>query len=332
MNVLVLDTEVYSNTGGQASKATPRGAVAKFAAGGKAARQEGPRADRDRATATSTSRRSRWAPTCPDGQGARRGRGDRGPSLVIAYSTCIAHGIDMSSSDGPPEGGRRQRLLAAVAVRPESEPSGTRLAPRQQGRRRCPEGVRTRRRRASRCWRASDPERAAAAASTRRKRTSKERRRLLRADWPASSARSAPGGGRVMTVDLHTRYLGLELRTRSWPSASPIGQRIDTLRRLQDAGAAAVVLPSLFEEQIEHEEMQSTACSTRGRVASRRRSRTCRSSRTTTPAPDAYLRHLEAPRRELEVPVIASLNGISARRLDRARQADRRTRAPTRSS
>ena len=43
VNVLVLDTEVYSNTGGQTSKATPRGAVAKFAAGGKAAREEGPR-------------------------------------------------------------------------------------------------------------------------------------------------------------------------------------------------------------------------------------------------------------------------------------------------
>ena len=44
VNVLVLDTEVYSNTGGQASKATPRGAVAKFAAGGQADAQEGPRA------------------------------------------------------------------------------------------------------------------------------------------------------------------------------------------------------------------------------------------------------------------------------------------------
>jgi TPP-dependent indolepyruvate ferredoxin oxidoreductase alpha subunit len=45
VNVLVLDTEVYSNTGGQMSKSTPRGAVAKFAAGGKGDGQEGPRAD-----------------------------------------------------------------------------------------------------------------------------------------------------------------------------------------------------------------------------------------------------------------------------------------------
>ena len=62
VNVLVLDTEVYSNTGGQMSKATPRGAVAKFAAGGKTTRQEGPGAAGDDATATSTSPAWPWAP------------------------------------------------------------------------------------------------------------------------------------------------------------------------------------------------------------------------------------------------------------------------------
>ena len=62
VNVLVLDTEVYSNTGGQMSKSTPRGAVAKFAAGGKqtAKKDLGMLA---MATATSMSRRWRWAPT-----------------------------------------------------------------------------------------------------------------------------------------------------------------------------------------------------------------------------------------------------------------------------
>jgi pyruvate-ferredoxin/flavodoxin oxidoreductase len=61
VNVLVLDTEVYSNTGGQASKATPLGAVAKFAAAGKRCRARTWRCRRS-PTATSTSRRSRWAP------------------------------------------------------------------------------------------------------------------------------------------------------------------------------------------------------------------------------------------------------------------------------
>jgi dihydroorotate dehydrogenase (fumarate) len=49
-----------------------------------------------------------------------------------------------------------------------------------------------------------------------------------------------------LTVDLRTRYLGLELRNPIVPSASPIGQRIETVRAIQDAGAAAIVLPSLF--------------------------------------------------------------------------------------
>ena len=59
-----------------------------------------------------------------------------------------------------------------------------------------------------------------------------------------------------MSPDLRTTYLGLELANPLVPSASPLGQRIETLRALQDAGAAAVVLPSLFEEQIEHDELQ----------------------------------------------------------------------------
>ena len=58
-----------------------------------------------------------------------------------------------------------------------------------------------------------------------------------------------------MTVDLRTRYLGLELAHPVVASASPLTGSVDSLKRLQDAGVSAVVLPSLFEEQIEHEEM-----------------------------------------------------------------------------
>ncbi len=98
INVLVLDTEVYSNTGGQASKATPRAAVARFASGGK----KTPKKDLGQiamaygdvyvahvaigANNTQTVKAIAEAETHP------------GPSLVIAYSTCIAHGIDMSTS------------------------------------------------------------------------------------------------------------------------------------------------------------------------------------------------------------------------------------------
>jgi hypothetical protein len=59
-------------------------------------------------------------------------------------------------------------------------------------------------------------------------------------------------------VALTTRYLGLTLRNPLVAAASPVTGRLDTLRRLDDAGVGAVVLPSLFEEQIEHDELALT--------------------------------------------------------------------------
>ncbi len=96
VNVLVLDTEVYSNTGGQASKATSRGAVAKFAAGGKS----GPKKDLGRiAMSYGNIYVAQVAMGSSDVQTVRailEAEAYEGPSLVIAYSHCIAHGIDMS--------------------------------------------------------------------------------------------------------------------------------------------------------------------------------------------------------------------------------------------
>src|SRR5579864_7862138 len=57
-------------------------------------------------------------------------------------------------------------------------------------------------------------------------------------------------------IDLSTSYLGLQLRTPLVPSASPLSQEIDNIRRLEDAGASAVVLYSLFEEQLRQEEFE----------------------------------------------------------------------------
>ena len=54
-------------------------------------------------------------------------------------------------------------------------------------------------------------------------------------------------------IDLTTTYLGLNLRTPLVPSASPLSEEIDSIRRMEDAGAAAVVLYSLFEEQLRQE-------------------------------------------------------------------------------
>ena len=67
------------------------------------------------------------------------------------------------------------------------------------------------------------------------------------------TAASARQRGGPMTPDLRTTYLGLELRSPIVASSSPLTGDLDSLRALEEAGAAAVVLPSLFEEQIEHE-------------------------------------------------------------------------------
>ncbi|NPV85901.1 MAG: pyruvate:ferredoxin (flavodoxin) oxidoreductase [Anaerolineae bacterium] len=112
INALVLDTEVYSNTGGQASKATPRAAVAKFAANGKGM------AKKDLAMIAMTYGHiyvARVAIGANDAQTLRaflEADAYDGPSLIIAYSHCIAHGIDMS------KGLEQQKLAVQSGVWP----------------------------------------------------------------------------------------------------------------------------------------------------------------------------------------------------------------------
>ena len=98
VNLLVLDTEVYSNTGGQASKATPRGAVAKFASGG---RRTGKKDLGDDGRAYGDVYVAQVAMGASDVQTVKallEAEAWPGPSLVIAYSPCVAHGIDMSQT------------------------------------------------------------------------------------------------------------------------------------------------------------------------------------------------------------------------------------------
>ena len=98
VNVLVLDTEVYSNTGGQASKATPRGAVAKFAAAGKATGKKDLGAIARAYGNVFVAQVSMGGNDTQTVKALLEAAAWPGPSLVIAYSTCIAHGIDMSKS------------------------------------------------------------------------------------------------------------------------------------------------------------------------------------------------------------------------------------------
>jgi pyruvate-ferredoxin/flavodoxin oxidoreductase len=96
VNILVLDTEVYSNTGGQASKSTPRGAVAKFAAGGK---PQGKKNLGLIAMSYGNVYVAQIAMGANDAQTIKaimEAEAYEGPSIIIAYSHCIAHGIDMA--------------------------------------------------------------------------------------------------------------------------------------------------------------------------------------------------------------------------------------------
>ena len=127
-----------------------------------------------------------------------------------------------------------------------------------------------------------------------------------------------------MSASLRTSYLGLELQTPLVPSASPLGADLEMLRRLEDAGAGAVVLPSLFEEQIEHDEFAFHFALETGAEAHAE-------AMSYFPQPDlpstseAYLSHVAAAKEALSIPVIASLNGSTpggwvryAREIERA--------------
>ena len=89
-------------------------------------------------------------------------------------------------------------------------------------------------------------------------------------------------------MDLTTTYLGMKLRTPLVPSASPLSEEIDKIKQMEDAGAAAIVLHSLFEEQMET-----------GPAASKAEFRV---------RPDAYLKHIGEAKRCVKIPIIASLN------------------------
>ena len=95
INLLVLDTEVYSNTGGQMSKATPRGAVAKFATGGKRAGKKDIAMEAISYGSVYVARVAMGGNDTHTVKAFLEAEAFNGPSLIIAYSHCIAHGYDM---------------------------------------------------------------------------------------------------------------------------------------------------------------------------------------------------------------------------------------------
>jgi dihydroorotate dehydrogenase (fumarate) len=112
--------------------------------------------------------------------------------------------------------------------------------------------------------------------------------------------------------DLTTTYLGLRLKNPLVASASPLSKKVDTVRRLEDAGAAAVVMYSLFEEQITHESYELDHYLSRG-------THSYAESLSYFPdldhynlGPEPYLEHLHRIKQTVSIPVIGSLNGVSS--------------------
>jgi dihydroorotate dehydrogenase (fumarate) len=110
-------------------------------------------------------------------------------------------------------------------------------------------------------------------------------------------------------MDLSTKYLGLELRNPLVASASPLSNTVDGVRRLADAGVGAVVLFSLFEEQLRREAAQNAALADAGTESFAESLSYFLSAADADPGPHRYLNLLERAAAAVDVPVIASLNG-----------------------
>ena len=330
VNILVLDTEVYSNTGGQASKATPRGAVAKFAAAGKGTAKKDLGAIARSYGNVYVAQVSMGANDLQTTKALLEADAWPGPSLVIAYSTCIAHGIDMSKSmthqkdavksgywplyrfhPSEVEGGKPFKLDSSAPSIPIADfvATETRFAVLQR----------------------THPERAAELAALAQA-DADERWRYY--EQLAGIERTVPHlhqpdpdivpevesdagyryeseEDRSMTVDLRTRYLGLELRSPIVASASPLNGEPATARLVERSGAGAIVLPSLFEEEILAEELELNRSLEQGTEDFAEALDYFPAVEAFVGAADRYLDRLERIKDQSSVPVIASLNATT---------------------
>jgi dihydroorotate dehydrogenase (fumarate) len=112
-------------------------------------------------------------------------------------------------------------------------------------------------------------------------------------------------------MDLTTTYMGLKLKNPLVPSASPLGRDVSTVKRMEDVGAAAVVLESLFEEQIIHEKFEMDHFLAQGTESFAEATSYFPDSDMYTFGPDEYLAHIQKCKEAVDMPVIASLNGVS---------------------
>jgi dihydroorotate dehydrogenase (fumarate) len=112
--------------------------------------------------------------------------------------------------------------------------------------------------------------------------------------------------------DLTSTYLGLALRNPVVASASPLSKRVETVRRLEDAGVGAIVLYSLFEEQITHQSLELDHYLSVGTQSYAESLSYFPDLDRYNIGPEPYLEHVKRVKRAVSVPVIGSLNGVSS--------------------
>ncbi len=334
VNVLVLDTEVYSNTGGQMSKSTPRGAVAKFASGGK---QTGKKDLAMEAISYGSVYVARVAMGGNDAHTVRaflEAEAHDGPSLIIAYSNCIAHGYDMAFGMNQQKNAVLSGYWPLMRYNPALRKEGKNpfqldsKAPSiplkqyayQEARytmlaRSNPEAARELLRMAqedvTRQWRVYANRAAMPGAGDSGRRTEETPHRCR-------------GKRRQAVIDLTTTYLGLALKNPIVASASPLCDSLDKIRLLEDhsdrGGRVALAVRGATRSGRRNPRRRPVS----GRRELRRIARLLSRPRDLQP----WARRLprsdsQSASASVAIPIIGSLNGVSAGGWIRYRARDR---------
>ena len=272
VNVLVLDTEVYSNTGGQASKATPLGAVAKFASAGKRVGKKDLALQAIAYGNVYVARVAMGADPEQTLRALREAEAYHGPSLVIAYSHCIAHGIEKDGvrASGPAVPGGGQRVLAAVRYDPMLRADGGNPFLLDSPRPRIALTEYTGRELRYRSLAAPTRPRPRSCSSLaqeevdRRWATYEEMASHGADRFPMRETGDPVAGPEGRPSEAGDHLPGLALPSPLVASAGPLTRSVTGIRRLAAAGVGAVVLPSLFEEQIRREAERDAALAEAG--------------------------------------------------------------------
>ena len=112
-------------------------------------------------------------------------------------------------------------------------------------------------------------------------------------------------------MNLTTTYLGIKLKNPIIPSASPLSKDIGTIKKLEDAGASAIVMYSLFEEQIEHDQMEQYYHTTIHNESFAEAITYFPETFNYNLGPEEYLEHIRKAKEAIQIPIIGSLNGAS---------------------